>query len=144
MIEKAAWYEEMTKEFDNDPDYWAEGLKLDFAEEVGRLMQEQKISRAELARRLGTSPAYVTKILHWTANLTLTSMSKIALAFDARVELKLIPRDATSGKRTAAAPEAHRRERRHQFVAADRPSRAKRNEFIASDKPARVRQSRKP
>jgi transcriptional regulator with XRE-family HTH domain len=144
MIEKAAWYEEMTKEFDNDPDYWTEGLKLDFAEEVGRLMEEQKISRAELARRLGTSPAYVTKILHWTANLTLTSMSKIALAFGSRVYLNLAPKNAPSSRRAAAVPTTHRRQRRHEFVAADRHSRAKRNEFVASDKPARVRQNRKP
>ena len=137
MIEKATWYEEMRKGFDNDPDYWAEGLKLDFAEEVGRLMEEQKVSRAELARRLGTSPAYVTKILHWTANLTLTSMSKIALAFGSRVYLSLAPKNAPSGRRTAAVPAAHRRERRHEFVAADRPARVRQSDFVASDKPAR-------
>jgi plasmid maintenance system antidote protein VapI len=139
MIEKAAWYEEMTKEFDNDPDYWAEGLKLDFAEEVGRLMEEQKVSRAELARRLGTSPAYVTKILHWTANLTLTSMSKIALAFGSRVHLNLAPKNAPSGRRVAAVPATHRRERQREFVVADRPARVRRSDFVASDKPARAR-----
>jgi len=144
MIERDSWYEAQRAEFDNDPDYWAEGLKLDFAEEVGRLMEEQKISRAELARRLGTSPAYVTKILHWTANLTLTSMSKIALAFGSRVYLTLAPKNAPFGRRKVAAPAAHRRERRDEFVAADRPARAPRNEFVASDKPARVRQNRKP
>ena len=126
MIEKAAWYEEMTKEFDNDPDYWAEGLKLDFAEEVGRLMEEQKVSRAELARRLGTSPAYVTKILHWTANLTLTSMSKIALAFGSRVHLNLAPKNTPSGRRATAVPATSRRERRHEFVAADKPAPSRR------------------
>jgi transcriptional regulator with XRE-family HTH domain len=135
MIEKAAWYEEMRKEFDNDPDYWAEGLKLDFAEEVGRLMEEQKVSRAELARRLGTSPAYVTKILHWTANLTLTSMSKIALAFGSRVYLTLAP--VPPARRAAAVRATRRRGRQREFVAADRPTRAQRNEFFASDKPAR-------
>ena len=143
MIEKATWYEEMTKEFDNDPDYWAEGLKLDFAEEVCRLMEEQKVSRAELARRLGTSPAYVTKILHWTANLTLTSMSKIALAFGSRVYLNLAPKNAPSGRRVAAVPAAHRRGRQPQFIAADRPARGQRNDFIASDKPARAKRDDK-
>jgi transcriptional regulator with XRE-family HTH domain len=125
MIEKAAWYEEMRKEFDNDPDYWAEGLKLDFAEEVGRLMEEQKVSRAELARRLGTSPAYVTKILHWTANLTLTSMSKIALAFGSRVHLSLAPKNVPPGRRAAAVPATRRRGRQHEFVASDKPARRK-------------------
>lgn len=92
MIEKAKWYEEATRGFEQDSEYWAEGMKLEFAEEVIRLMSERKMSRADLARKLGTSPAYVTKILHWTANLTLVSMAKIALALDARVSLSLAPR----------------------------------------------------
>jgi transcriptional regulator with XRE-family HTH domain len=142
MIEKATWYEEMRKGFDNDPDYWAEGLKLDFAEEVGRLMEEQKVSRAELARRLGTSPAYVTKILHWTANLTLISMSKIALAFGARVHLNLAPKNAPPGRRAAAVRPTHRRARQREFVVADRPARGRRNDFVASDRPARRQRSR--
>jgi transcriptional regulator with XRE-family HTH domain len=144
VIERDNWYEAQRAEFENDPDYWAEGLKLDFAEEVGRLMEEQKVSRAELARRLGTSPAYVTKILHWTANLTLTSMSKIALAFGSRVRLNLAPKNAPSGRRVAVIPATRRRRRQHEFAAADRPVRGQRSDFIASDKPAHVRQSRKP
>ena len=51
MIERDSWYEAQRAQFQNDPDYWAEALKLDFAEEVGRLMEEKKVSRAELARR---------------------------------------------------------------------------------------------
>lgn len=143
MVERDNWYEAQRMEFDNDPDYWAEGLKLDFAEEVGRLMEEQKVSRAELARRLGTSPAYVTKILHWTANLTLTSMSKIALAFGSRVHLSLAPKNVPSGRRVALVPATHRRGRQRQFVAADRPARTRGTDFIASDRPAKPR-SRKP
>jgi transcriptional regulator with XRE-family HTH domain len=126
MMEKARWYEELTKGFEDDPKYWAEALKLDFAEEVGRLMEEQKVSRAELARRLGTSPAYVTKMLRWTANLTLASMSRIALVFGARVHLRLSPRNAPLGKRAAAVPVALRRGRQHEFMAADKPARARR------------------
>ena len=143
MIEKAAWYEEMREEFDSDPDYWAEGLKLDFAEEVGRLMEEQNVSRAELARRLGTSPAYVTKILHWTANLTLASMSKIALAFGSRVHLSLAPKNPPFARRPTASRAAARRGRQPESVAADRRARVRSSEFLTSDKPAKPR-SRKP
>jgi transcriptional regulator with XRE-family HTH domain len=139
MIERDSWYEAQRKEFDNDPDYWAEALKLDFAEEVGRLMEEQKVSRAELARRLGTSPAYVTKILHWMANLTLVSMSKIALAFDSRVVVGLVPKDTPAGTRAVPARERQRRERQREYVPADRTSRVRQSEFVASDKPARAR-----
>jgi len=138
-MEKAAWYEELRKEFDNDPEYWAEGLKLDFAEEVGRLMEEQNVSRAELARRLGTSPAYVTKILRWTANLTLTSMSKIALAFGSRVYLSLGPKSTRSGRHMTIVPATHRRGRQREFAVADGPARSGRSDFATSDKPAKHR-----
>jgi len=144
MIERDSWYEAQRTQFQNDPDYCAEGLKLDFAEEVGRLMDEKKMSRAELARRLGTSPAYVTKILHWTANLTLVSMSKIALAFDTRVALALVPKDAPLSTKPARVRAPARRERQREFVAADRPARAERNDFIASDSPRTTRLRKKP
>ena len=137
MTQKAAWYEEMRQGFDNDPDYWAEALKLDFAEAVGRLMEEKQVSRAELARRLGTSPAYVTKILHWTANLTLASMSRIALAFGSRVALALVPKDSPPGTKPVRARVQVRRARQHDFVAADRSGRTGRNEFLTSDRKPR-------
>jgi transcriptional regulator with XRE-family HTH domain len=152
MIEKSEWFEKLEAELDKDPKYWVESMRFDFVEEVERMMEERGVSRAELARRLDSSPAYVTQMFKALFNPTLLTLAKVALAFDARVELKLVPRDAPSGKRAAAAPAAHRRERRPELaspllaqnVAADRASRAKRNEFIVSDKPARVRQSRKP
>ena len=147
MIEKAEWFEKLEAELDKDPKYWVESMRFDFVEEVERMMEERGVSRAELARRLDASPAYVTQMFKALFNPTLLTLAKIALAFDARVELKLVPRNAPSGKRAAAVPSTHRRERRPELaspllaqnVAADRPSRAKRNEFIASDKPARAR-----
>lgn len=51
-------------------DYRVELAILEVTEEVARCMDELDISRAELARRLGTSPAYVTKILRGDANLS--------------------------------------------------------------------------
>jgi len=137
MIEKDRWYQELTEKFDKDPKYWVESMRFDFVEEVERMMEERGVSRAELARRLDASPAYVTQMFKALFNPTLLTLAKIALAFDARVELKLVPRDAPSGKRAAATPATHRRERRHEFAAADRPARVRRSDFIASDKPAR-------
>jgi transcriptional regulator with XRE-family HTH domain len=128
VIERCEWYENKKQEFERDPEYWAEAMKLDFAEGVGRLMEERKMTRADLARRLGTSPAYVTKILRWTANLTLESMAKIALALDARVALGLVPKGAPlwPPRSPHRRPDARRTSRRHEFVASDKPARANR------------------
>jgi len=139
MNEKDRWYQELSERLDEDPKYWVESMRFDFVEEVERMMEERGVSRAELARRLDASPAYVTQMFKALFNPTLLTLAKIAMAFDARVELKLVSRDAPSGKHAAAAPATHRRERRTESVAADRPSRAKRSEFVASDKPTRAR-----
>jgi transcriptional regulator with XRE-family HTH domain len=125
VIERSERFEKMSRGFQRDPEYWAEELKLEFAEEVGRLMAARKMSRADLARRLGTSPAYVTRILRWTANLTLESMAKIALALDARVSLGIVANDAPQRARRTPVriPTARRVESPHEFVVCDKPAR---------------------
>src|ERR1700693_900688 len=72
-------------------EYWLDGPILEFGEELSRLMLEQKISKAELARRLGTSPAYVTKVLRGNANFTLRTIAKLGRVFDCRPRLHLAP-----------------------------------------------------
>jgi transcriptional regulator with XRE-family HTH domain len=144
MIERDRWYQELTGKFDKDPKYWVESMRFDFVEEVERMMEERGVNRAELARRLDASPAYVTQMFKALFNPTFLTLAKIALAFDARVELKLVPRDAPPGRRAAGVSVTRRRGRQHQLaspllaqnVAADRPSRARRNEYVVSDKPA--------
>ena len=70
-------------------DYWVAGAEIEFTEELARVMQGQSVSRAELARRIGTSQAYVTKVFRGNANFTLTTMVKLsrALGMDLRLHL---------------------------------------------------------
>ena len=91
MTEATEWFRQMVARHEGEPEFWVEYLKLVFSEEIGRMMDERGVSQAELARRLGTSRAYVAKVLRSTANLTLATMAKLALALDARVELALVP-----------------------------------------------------
>jgi len=60
--------------------FWTELAILDFTSQLNHLMQQQKISKVELAKRLGTSPAYITKVFRGDANFTLRSMVKLARA----------------------------------------------------------------
>lgn len=76
---------------ERDPAYWAEGAWLRFTEELLALMTAQNVTRAELARRVGVSPAYITKVFRGTVNLTLETMSKLALAVGASVRLHVAP-----------------------------------------------------
>jgi len=64
-------------------DYWVARASLEFTEQVSRLMADQHLSRAELARRIGTSTAYVTKLLKGNVNFTVQTMVRVARALGA-------------------------------------------------------------
>lgn len=70
--------------------YHADSAISDFVDEVDRLMTEQGVSKAELARRLGVTKPYVTKVLQGQ-NFTVHTMAKIAVALDRFVRIHLAP-----------------------------------------------------
>ena len=80
--------------------YQAELVKLAIAELLASRMEQIKISRTELARRLNVSRARVTQILAGYANLTVSTMAAAAAALDAKVYVELIP----MASRSAAMP----------------------------------------
>jgi transcriptional regulator with XRE-family HTH domain len=72
--------------------YWVASLILDFTEGLHRMMEVNGVSRSELARRLGVSPAYVTKVLRGNVNFTLDSMVRLARAAGGEVSLQVAPK----------------------------------------------------
>ncbi len=72
-----------------DPQYQAERLSLEVTEELARLMTEQGVTKADLARRLGVSKARVTHLLNGTPNMTLKTIAAAAVALEAEVSLEL-------------------------------------------------------
>ena len=125
-------YREWAQKIEKDQLFIAELLKLEFADDLVRLLEARGLKRTELAEKLGTNRGYITRILNTEYNLSVETMAKIALALDARISLRMLPREEVERRPRSSAPSrtARRRERQH--------------DFIASDKPARVRQSRKP
>lgn len=79
-------------ELADDPEFVAEGLAMEFAEQIARAMKSQGVTKAELGRRLGVSRAYTTRILDAPPNLTLLSMAKVTLAL--RLNLRIDVADA--------------------------------------------------
>ncbi len=118
LEENLVRYRKMFEEARQSVEYWAEGSILEFTEALWARMEEEKVSRAELARRLGTSKAYVTKVLGGNANFTLYSLAKLALAVGGKVrvsiepivpvERKPRPRKVAPANREAPAEEAGR------------------------------------
>jgi len=71
--------------------YWVASLILDFTEGLYKTMEANGVSRSELARRLGVSPAYITKVLRGNVNFTLDSMVRLVRAAGGEVRLQVAP-----------------------------------------------------
>ena len=78
---------------EKDPGFWLEDFRLEFMEELAREMKHLNISRTELAKRIGVSPAYITKILRGDSNFTLQSMVKLAFALGSKLCIRMEPLD---------------------------------------------------
>jgi transcriptional regulator with XRE-family HTH domain len=68
--------------------YERESLAFDAAELISVLMEEKKVSKAELARRVGKSRAYITQLLSGARNMTMHTLADLTFALGARVEFK--------------------------------------------------------
>ncbi len=74
--------------------YDQEVLRSDITDQIACLMDVQGISKSELARRLKTSKAYVTKILQGNANFTLDTLVQISRALGCKYVGRIVPLDA--------------------------------------------------
>jgi transcriptional regulator with XRE-family HTH domain len=70
--------------------YWVEQLKLDFSISLEKRRKNAGLSYADLAKKIGTSPAYISKIFRGDANFTIESMVKLSRATGGRVDLRII------------------------------------------------------
>lgn len=93
---KAKSFDQLHKEAKKKDAYWVADAIYSFTEEVNRIAEVEGISRAEIARRLGTSAAYVTKVFRGDANFTVESMVRLARAVGARVDIHVSPETPTT------------------------------------------------
>src|SRR3954464_3236270 len=82
-------YRRMFDEAQASPEAWVDGPIVEFTEDLCRLLQEKGLSRADLAKKIGTSRAYVTKLLGGNANFTLATMVKLAFALDGAIHVHI-------------------------------------------------------
>lgn len=132
MTKQAEWFAELARKFENDPEYRVDELKLAFAEELTQMLDQRGIHQAELARRLGTSRAYITRIMKLNFNLTIETMAKIAIALDADLSIHLRARPAPNPR--AAVPKVSRHAVSEPYSRIGQPAAP-----VVSDKPRRRR-----
>lgn len=69
--------------------YWVEQAKIDFALALDLQRKRQNITLGELAQKLGTSPAYITKVFRGDSNFTIETMVKLASATGTQLDIQL-------------------------------------------------------
>jgi transcriptional regulator with XRE-family HTH domain len=65
-----------------------------YVRDLARRMEAHGMKRADLARKINASTAYVTKVMRGNANFTLETMTKLALAVDGRLDVRIVEKDA--------------------------------------------------
>lgn len=67
-------------------------LRVDVTEQISLLLEQRRLTRAELARRLGVTRASVTQALTGSRNLSLNTLADMADALHLDVKVALQPR----------------------------------------------------
>jgi antitoxin component HigA of HigAB toxin-antitoxin module len=68
-----------------------ENLLVSVTELLTEVMETCGIKRAELAKRIGKSKAFVTQVLRGNQNMTLRTLSDLFYALDARLQVRATP-----------------------------------------------------
>lgn len=78
-------------------EYWVADAIYTFAEEYHKLFVSEDISKAELAKRTRTSPAYISKVFRGDANFTIRTMVRLVRALGGKLNLHISRADEEVG-----------------------------------------------
>lgn len=90
-VTNAAWIEHQTGTPEARREYEQERLVVWATDALYEAMEEAGLSKAELAKRIGTSRAYVTQAFSGTRNMTLRTLADFAWACDSRFVVSIEP-----------------------------------------------------
>lgn len=85
------------RDLENSEEFHIESAKLEFALELKRVMDRDKITNADLAERLKVSRPMVTKLLRGDANVTIETMVKAVRALSGKLFVRIV-REGCSGR----------------------------------------------
>jgi DNA-binding phage protein len=77
----------------SDPEWVAEDVKMQIAEDMRRALREARVSQAEVARRLGMRRQQLSRMLSEPSNLTIESMAKFFSGIGWQLVIRGIRRD---------------------------------------------------
>ena len=82
------------KEYENDPEFIAEGMALKVTEEILAILEKKGKTQSWLAEEMGVTRAHISKILNARPNMTLLTIDKIAVALSTKPEISISNRQS--------------------------------------------------
>ena len=83
------------QDFVSDPKhrriYEREALAFEASELISGLMEDQKVSKTELAGLIGSSKSHITQLLSGSRNMTMHTLADLAFVLGHKIELKPAP-----------------------------------------------------
>lgn len=73
--------------------YFREDLIFEITESICKVMEERRISKAELSRLAGVSKSNITQLLSGDHNMRLTTVADLLYALDSKMAVSTVPLD---------------------------------------------------
>jgi len=86
-MQKKSWLSEELDKYSKDIEFLTQETIIDITETIVKRMKELRMNKAELARRLGVSKPFITKLLNGNPNMTIKTLVSIANALDCNVKV---------------------------------------------------------
>ncbi len=93
-------FNKLLEKYKDDPEFMYEGLLLSTVEKIATLMDDQNMSRTDLAKALSCSPAYITKLLRGSENLTLKKLFDVSRVLNAQLSIDMVPQAGNQKEKT--------------------------------------------
>ena len=95
MTKNAEWLAEQVAKYQDDPEFITYGILDDVTDVLCGEMEAQGMSRADLARKMGVSRAYVTRFLNTPLNTRVETIVRFAQAVGLDVKVELVQKSAS-------------------------------------------------
>jgi transcriptional regulator with XRE-family HTH domain len=103
-MDESAIFSQWEDEVRDDPTYIVHGMLCEITEAICEALQRRGMSQADLARRLGVTPQYISEFLNTPENTTLKQIVRFAQAVGLETEVALRePDDAEEPEPETAA-----------------------------------------
>lgn len=93
-------YEKLSKlpeiDLDKDVEFVLGWLKARLVEDILIKMNDEKITKTDLAKRLCKNKAYVSRVLNETSNFTLRTIAEIAVALNAKPTVRILDEELSN------------------------------------------------